>query len=134
MRSQRRRKIRIKPLVRGLEAQHDGLLRHDPDVEGQLKDRCLLGQIQYTILNLSKIGLFSSMIPRQLTDHIREVAQQMPVLSITGPRQSGKTTLCRALFLYPAPLLPQFQQAPDQNPQALFLRHRVGMLPARHPR
>lgn len=29
---------------------------------------------------------------------MREPADQYPVLTVTGPRQSGKTTLCRALF------------------------------------
>ncbi len=38
------------------------------------------------------------MIPRQLGKKIRQTAEQYPVISITGPRQSGKTTLIRALF------------------------------------
>lgn len=38
------------------------------------------------------------MIPRQATDQLRKLALGFPVLSITGPRQSGKTTLARACF------------------------------------
>jgi len=38
------------------------------------------------------------MIHRTLGDRIKSAAGQMPIISITGPRQSGKTTLCRALF------------------------------------
>lgn len=38
------------------------------------------------------------MIPRQVTEQLRELARGFPVLSITGPRQSGKTTLARACF------------------------------------
>jgi len=38
------------------------------------------------------------MIPRQLGEKIRRTAEKYPVISITGPRQSGKTTLIRALF------------------------------------
>lgn len=38
------------------------------------------------------------MIPRLLSDKIRQLAQKMPVVSITGPRQSGKTVLARQLF------------------------------------
>lgn len=38
------------------------------------------------------------MIPRSLGDRIRSLATVFPVVSITGPRQSGKTTLVRALF------------------------------------
>ena len=38
------------------------------------------------------------MIQRHLATRIRDAAAQMPVVSVTGPRQSGKTTLCRQLF------------------------------------
>ena len=37
-------------------------------------------------------------IPRQVSHHIRELARYFPVLSLTGPRQAGKTTLLRQLF------------------------------------
>jgi len=35
---------------------------------------------------------------RILSKHLNELATKYPVLTITGPRQSGKTTLCRATF------------------------------------
>ncbi len=38
------------------------------------------------------------MIPRTLEPTLRQVAQQYPVVTVTGPRQSGKTTLCRHVF------------------------------------
>lgn len=38
------------------------------------------------------------MIPRTLEPHLRATAQYYPVVAVTGPRQSGKTTLCRAVF------------------------------------
>ena len=38
------------------------------------------------------------MIPRILGDPLIALAGQMPALAVTGPRQSGKTTLCRASF------------------------------------
>ena len=38
------------------------------------------------------------MVVRHLTEHIKAAARTMPVVSITGPRQSGKTTLARAAF------------------------------------
>jgi predicted AAA+ superfamily ATPase len=38
------------------------------------------------------------MIKRRLETKLRQWATQYPVITITGPRQSGKTTLCRALF------------------------------------
>ena len=38
------------------------------------------------------------MIPRHLTPTIHDVAAKYPVLTLTGPRQSGKTTLVRDVF------------------------------------
>lgn len=38
------------------------------------------------------------MVPRDLGTRARRAAADFPVVTITGPRQSGKTTLCRALF------------------------------------
>ena len=38
------------------------------------------------------------MIERTLQSHLQELAGRYPVLTLTGPRQSGKTTLSRAAF------------------------------------
>ena len=38
------------------------------------------------------------MVPRRLTSHIKKMLGKFPVVSITGPRQSGKTTLLRHAF------------------------------------
>lgn len=38
------------------------------------------------------------MIPREATSVLVKVAQGSPVVAITGPRQSGKTTLARSVF------------------------------------
>ena len=38
------------------------------------------------------------MIPRALEPLVRDLARQMPAVTVTGPRQSGKTTLCRGVF------------------------------------
>ncbi|NQY74088.1 MAG: ATP-binding protein [Candidatus Margulisbacteria bacterium] len=35
---------------------------------------------------------------RFLESHVKRLAAQYPVVTVTGPRQSGKTTLCRHLF------------------------------------
>ena len=37
-------------------------------------------------------------ITRDLTPKLIKAAAQLPALTLTGPRQSGKTTLCRAVF------------------------------------
>jgi len=50
-------------------------------------------------LHISPIALYDSfMIPRTLEPKLKELASQYPVVTVTGPRQSGKTTLCRAAF------------------------------------
>lgn len=38
------------------------------------------------------------MIARVLEARLRSMARKFPVVTLTGPRQSGKTTLCRAVF------------------------------------
>jgi hypothetical protein len=38
------------------------------------------------------------MIPRTLATSLRKAARGFPVVSVTGPRQSGKTTLVRSEF------------------------------------
>jgi predicted AAA+ superfamily ATPase len=65
------------------------------------------------------------MIERQLATKIREMKGKYPVITITGPRQSGKTTLIKSLF----PDIPYFSmETPDireqvtDNPRELFAR------------
>lgn len=38
------------------------------------------------------------MIAREVIQKLKEMAGKFPVITITGPRQSGKTTLCKHLF------------------------------------
>ena len=38
------------------------------------------------------------MITRTISEDILDIANRMPVITITGPSQSGKTTLAKSLF------------------------------------
>ena len=38
------------------------------------------------------------MIQRDIAGRVRALAKAFPAVTITGPRQSGKSTLCRAMF------------------------------------
>ena len=38
------------------------------------------------------------MVDREVSQKVLQFATQYPVITITGPRQSGKTTLCKMLF------------------------------------
>lgn len=46
----------------------------------------------------NNIPILHKMIKRQLTQLLVEMAMKMPIISIMGPRQSGKTTLARSIF------------------------------------
>ena len=56
------------------------------------------------------------MIARHLTPALRQAAESWPVVTVTGPRQSGKTTLVRAVF--PGHLYVSLE-APDVRERAL---------------
>lgn len=38
------------------------------------------------------------MIPRRMVPQLRKMADQYPVVTLFGPRQAGKTTLCKATY------------------------------------
>ena len=48
-------------------------------------------------------------IKRNIEDRIREMSRKFPIVSLTGPRQSGKTTLLRSIF-------PEYQYVSLENP------------------
>jgi len=46
----------------------------------------------------NQIPVLHEMIKRQLYQLLVEMAMKMPIISIMGPRQSGKTTLAKSIF------------------------------------
>ena len=52
------------------------------------------------------------MIYRNIVEKIRQMAEKMPVISITGPRQSGKTTVAKMCF-------PDYNYVNLENPDTL---------------
>ncbi|MDF1536792.1 MAG: ATP-binding protein [bacterium] len=48
--------------------------------------------------NQHHINYGFTMIRREIEDTVRRYAREYPVVTITGPRQSGKTTLCKMVF------------------------------------
>lgn len=71
------------------------------------------------------------MIPRILTSVLKELAHQYPAVTVTGPRQSGKTTLCRAT--YPAkPYVnlerPDIREFAHTDPRGFLAAHTDGAI------
>ena len=71
------------------------------------------------------------LIDRQLLSSIKNIFQYFSVLTLTGPRQSGKTTLCRKLFAE----LPYYNfedastlSAVKYDPKAFLTKHKEGMI------
>jgi predicted AAA+ superfamily ATPase len=63
------------------------------------------------------------MTPRLLEKNIRKAAEQYPVITVTGPRQSGKTTLIRALFPdneYASLEEPELRQLASEDPRGFL--------------
>jgi len=71
------------------------------------------------------------MIPRTAETTLRELAKGYPVLALTGPRQSGKTTLARAVFsTYPYVSLenPAQREFVQNDPQGFLNRYPDGAI------
>lgn len=63
------------------------------------------------------------MIPRKLEAQLKQAAAQYPVVTLTGPRQSGKTTLIRAVFDdydYVSLEDPEYRTFADEDPRAFL--------------
>jgi len=70
-------------------------------------------------------------IARELASSILEAAQQLPIITITGPRQSGKTTLIKQLFPsyeYINLEIPNVRENAQQDPYGLLRNHKQGII------
>jgi len=70
-------------------------------------------------------------IAREVAAKVREYAAQYPVVTITGPRQSGKTTLCRMLFPdkpYASLEAPEERSFALQDPKGFLERFKAGVV------
>jgi len=71
------------------------------------------------------------MIQRQLIEKIKEMATKMPVISVTGPRQSGKTTLAKLCFpnySYVNLENPDTYQAAVSDPRLFLTQFQSGLI------
>ena len=69
------------------------------------------------------------MIPRELNESLHQMAEWLPIVSVTGPRQSGKSTLVRAAF-------PDYEYLNLERPdlRAAALEDPVGFIASRPDR
>ncbi len=71
------------------------------------------------------------MIQRDLAPLLLKMAEKMPILSVTGPRQSGKTTLVQACFpeySYVNLELPESRQLAITDPRAFLQIRKKGLI------
>lgn len=88
-------------------------------------------QIGNSIYNLQKRQYHHLMIPRHASDTILRLSRGFPVVAITGPRQSGKTTLARAAFPskpYVTLESPDVRSFAQSDPRGLLANHPDGAI------
>ncbi len=70
-------------------------------------------------------------VNRSISEKVLQLASKFPVLSITGPRQSGKTTLVKASFpdyTYVSLENPDTRMAAREAPRSFLRQRKKGMI------
>jgi len=70
-------------------------------------------------------------VKRELTEKVRHLAEKFPVISISGPRQSGKTTLARSCFPdydYANLELPDTRALAHDDPRSFLKAYKKGLI------
>lgn len=71
------------------------------------------------------------MIPRVLAPTLKDLANQYPVVTLTGPRQSGKTTLCRTTFPFKPYVnleTPDIREFASSDPRGFLSTYETGAI------
>ena len=71
------------------------------------------------------------MIPRDMAPVLQSLFQSYPFVTVTGPRQSGKTTLCRETFPYLTYInleAPDEREFAERDPRGLLARIGTGAI------
>ncbi len=71
------------------------------------------------------------MVPRQAESALLQLAKGYPILAITGPRQSGKTTLARSTFPdqpYVSLEAPETRALAEEDPRGFLSRYPAGAI------
>ena len=73
----------------------------------------------------------AAMIPRDIAPVLKSLFQRYPFVTVTGPRQSGKTTLCRETFPHLTYInleAPDEREFAEQDPRGLLARIGAGAI------
>jgi len=82
-------------------------------------------------IQIANVYYIYDMIPRRVEAYIQSIYKHFPVLFLTGPRQSGKTTLAKALFRnlpYVLLELPDQQRLAREDPRSFLMKYTKGAI------